>query len=104
MRARFGENGSSPLRRPLLCAESVWRAHEGRAMTQASPKQKALFFALAHELGYEGEVVKERAKQHFDLASFNDITTQQLSELIDRLQTVQSQRGQEATTDHTNQF
>jgi hypothetical protein len=64
-------------------------------MSLASPKQKALFFALAHDLGYPAELVKERAKQHFELASFNDITTDQLSELIDRLLELQAKRGQE---------
>lgn len=37
-------------------------------MTQASPKQRALFFALAHDLGYDAATVKERAKQHFGVA------------------------------------
>ena len=62
-------------------------------MMQASPKQRARFFALAHDLGYEAATVKERAKQHFGVASFNDITTAQLRELIDRLQTLQAQRA-----------
>lgn len=64
-------------------------------MPQASPKQKALFFALAHDLGYQAEVVKKRAKQRFGVASFNDLTTEQLSELIDRLLELQVRRGQE---------
>ena len=64
-------------------------------MASASQKQKAMFFALAHDLGYAADVVKERAKQHFGLASFNDITTEQLSELIDRLLELQATRGQE---------
>jgi hypothetical protein len=54
-------------------------------MTQATPKQKAMFFALAHQLGFPAELVKERAKRHFGLASFNDITPEQLSDLIERL-------------------
>lgn len=72
-------------------------------MTQASPKQKALFFALAHDLGYEAEAVKERAKQHFGLASFNDLTTQQLSELIDRVQAVHARRGRASASDCADQ-
>lgn len=71
-------------------------------MTQASPKQKALFFALAHDLGYDAEMVKERAKQHFGLASFNDLTTQQLGELIDRLQAVQAHRGHESAPERVD--
>jgi hypothetical protein len=65
-------------------------------MAPASSKQKALFFALAHDLGYPAAVVKERAKQHFGLASFNDITTEQLGELIDRLLELQATRAQDA--------
>jgi hypothetical protein len=72
-------------------------------MTQASPKQKALFFALAHELGYDADVIKERAKRHFGLASFNDITTVQLGDLIDRLLAVQARRGQESVTNPADQ-
>jgi hypothetical protein len=64
-------------------------------MAPASAKQKALFFALAHDLGYVAEVVKERAKQHFGLVSFNDISTEQLGELIDRLLQVQATRAQQ---------
>lgn len=68
-------------------------------MTQASAKQRALFFALAHDLGYDATTVKERAKQRFGLASFNDLTAEQLSDLIARLQAVQVRRGQESPTD-----
>lgn len=65
-------------------------------MAPASQKQKAMFFALAHDLGYSAELVKARAKQHFGLASFNDITTEQLSELINRLIKLQATRAQDA--------
>lgn len=71
-------------------------------MTHASPKQKARFFALAHELGYEAEVVKQRAKHHFGLASFNDITTAQLSDLIARLLAVQARREQTVPAEHAH--
>lgn len=66
-------------------------------MPPASAKQKALFFALAHDLGYAAEVVKERAKQHYGLASFNDISTEQLGALIDRLLQVQRGQGRQVT-------
>lgn len=68
-------------------------------MPQASPKQKALFFALAHDLGYDAATVKQRAKQHFNLASFNDLSTDQLSELIDRLLALQARREQASAPD-----
>jgi CMP-2-keto-3-deoxyoctulosonic acid synthetase len=63
-------------------------------MTPASSKQKAMFFALAHDLGYPAEVVEERAKQHFGLASFTEITTEQLSELLDCLFELQTKLEQ----------
>jgi hypothetical protein len=43
------------------------------------------------------DVMARCAKRHFGLASFNDLTTQQLSELIDRLQAIQARRAQTAT-------
>lgn len=73
-------------------------------MTHASAKQKAHSFALAHNLGYEAEVVKQRAKQRFGLASFNDLTTAQLSDLIDRSLAVQARREHKSTTDDADQL
>jgi hypothetical protein len=72
-------------------------------MAPASPKQKALFFALAHDLGYPPEIVKARAKQHFGLASFNDLSSEQIGELIDRLLQVQTTRAQEQTIESPEQ-
>jgi hypothetical protein len=72
-------------------------------MAQASPKPKALFFALAHDLGYDAALVKERAKRHFGLASFNDRTADQLSDLIDRLLAVKARRGQASAPDPPDQ-
>jgi hypothetical protein len=60
-----------------------------------------MFFALAHDLGYAAEVVKARAKEHFGLASFNDITSEQLSELIDRLLQLQAVRSEKDTIDRS---
>jgi hypothetical protein len=61
-------------------------------MSPVSHKQKAKFFALAHELGYDAEFIKDRAKQRFALASFNDISLEQLSWLIERLLDQQAKR------------
>lgn len=52
----------------------------------ASESQRRLFFALCHDLGYDSEVAKERAKTKLGLGSFKDITSRQLSELIDAMQ------------------
>ena len=71
-------------------------------VTQATPKQKAMFFALAHNLGYSAERVKDRAKQRYGLASFIDITTEQLGELIDRLLELQTKREQANDTEDSN--
>ena len=51
----------------------------------ASKQQVKMFFALAHELNYEAEAVKERARKHFKLSSFKNATKDQLRFLIDRL-------------------
>jgi hypothetical protein len=57
--------------------------------------QKKKFFALAHELGYSADLVKERAKAHFKLKSFNDATSEQLNWLIEKLLEQQARRGGE---------
>lgn len=69
---------------------------------QASPKQRARFFALAHDLGFEARVVKERAKQRFGVASFNDLTAEQLGTLIDRLLELQTRRQQKQGFDQAD--
>jgi hypothetical protein len=45
-------------------------------------KRRKRFFALCRELGYGADFVKDRAKAHFALASFNDATIEQLDWLI----------------------
>lgn len=55
-------------------------------MAEASEQQRKLFFALVKEAGFEAEAMKERAKKKFGLESFNQITSAQVSELIDTLQ------------------
>ena len=55
-------------------------------MTEASQSQTKLFFALAKEAGFEAEDIKERAKKKFGLESFSNISSSQISELIETLQ------------------
>lgn len=62
-----------------------------------------MFFALAHDLGYAADLVKERAKRRFGPTSFYDITTDQLSELIDRLAELQAKGGQKTAADQCEQ-
>lgn len=59
---------------------------------EVKPKTKPItdtlrkkFFAIANGLGYDSELVKERAKKHFKLDSFNDITKEQVEELIEKM-------------------
>jgi hypothetical protein len=47
-------------------------------------------------MGYPAQIVKDRAKQHFGMASFNEITAEQLSELINRLLELQVTRAEDA--------
>lgn len=49
-------------------------------------QKRKRFFALARENGHPAEVAKTRAKAHFEVASFNDLTIEQLDWLIDRLE------------------
>ncbi len=44
------------------------------------------FFALAHELEFDAEQVKERAKAKFNKQSFSDLTFEEVSELIKKLE------------------
>ena len=55
-------------------------------MKEASQAQIKLFFALVDERGFEKEEIKERAKKKFSLESFSKISSQQISELIEKLQ------------------
>lgn len=54
-------------------------------MYKASERQKKYFFVLCRDLGYASEEAKERAKNKFKLEHFGDITSDQLSALIDLL-------------------
>ena len=55
-------------------------------MEKASQPQVKLFFALCHDAGFDSEEMKERAKKKFGLASFTEINSDQISNLIDTLQ------------------
>ena len=52
----------------------------------ANEAQKRLFFALCSDGGYDADKIKERAKKLYKLEHFNDICSEQISELIDKLQ------------------
>jgi len=56
-------------------------------MTNASIAQRKLFFALCKEAGLESEDAKTRVKKKLELESFKDISSKQISELIEKLQT-----------------
>lgn len=46
------------------------------------------FFALAKDLGSSDERAKERAKTHFGVSSFKELTQAQLGELIERMEEI----------------
>lgn len=56
-------------------------------------KRRKRFFALCWELGHDSQVAKERAKAHFEVASFKDLTIDQLDWLIDRFEQQKARRG-----------
>ena len=66
--------------------------HKHMETADFSPQQQAMFFALAHQLGFSIQEVKERAKKRFGLKCFNDLKKSQLTWLIDRLVQKQEQR------------
>lgn len=57
----------------------------GGSMQLGTEKQRKMFFALGHQLGYEPEKLKASAKKHFKLASLKDATKDQMKWLIDQL-------------------
>jgi hypothetical protein len=54
---------------------------------EATVQQRRKFFALVHDMGYEADQMKERAKAKYGLSSFRFIQKDQINELIDALQT-----------------
>jgi hypothetical protein len=64
----------------------------------ANEAQKKLFFALINDGGYDADVMKERAKKKYKLEHFNDISSIQISELIDKLQNKVAFAGYEQAT------
>lgn len=54
-------------------------------MHPASEKQIKYFFVLCRDLGYTADDAKDRAKKKYKLEHFNEITSDQLSVLIDLL-------------------
>ena len=56
-------------------------------------KRRKRFFALCRELGYGAQLAKERAKAHFEVESFNDLSIDQLDWLIDRLEQQKARRA-----------
>lgn len=54
---------------------------------EATIPQRRKFFALVHDMGYQADEMKERAKKKYGLSSFRYIQKDQINELIDALQT-----------------
>lgn len=67
----------------MLKAVSIKHKHRKEALH--SPAQQAMFFALADQLGYDENEVKERAKKKFKHGCFNDITSSEINYLIEKL-------------------
>lgn len=52
-------------------------------------KRRRRFFALGRELGYDSQVLKERAKKHFnEKDTFNNLKINQLEILINKMEVV----------------
>lgn len=59
----------------------------------ATDQQVRLFFAIVRELGEDAVEYKERAKKKYNLASFNDITQEQISALITKMRAFAEKKG-----------
>lgn len=51
----------------------------------ASPAQKKMYFGLMRKLGYDGETAKAILKKKLMIESFADVTSGQLTPIIDTL-------------------
>jgi hypothetical protein len=59
--------------------------HKHVSPANHSREQAKLFFSLPNQLNYPAEIIKQRAKLHFNLSCFNALTSQQINQLIERL-------------------
>ena len=62
----------------------VMTEKEAKLIIQNKVRRKMIgrYFAIARDLGVRSEDAKNKAKQRFNLQSFNDITDQQLLTLL----------------------
>jgi hypothetical protein len=60
-----------------------------------SPAQQRKFFVLCAELNFNPQQVKERAKKHYGVSCFNELSIEQMNWLIERLQEKQWQQEQQ---------
>lgn len=51
----------------------------------ASGQQKKMYFGLMRKLGYDGETAKTYIKEKLKIDSFANVTTEQLTIIIDKL-------------------
>lgn len=51
----------------------------------ASDQQKRLYFRLMRKIGYDGETARAKIRDKFKIDSFANVTTEQLTEVIDIL-------------------
>lgn len=59
----------------------------------ATDTQVGFFFAILNRLGFDPVEYKERAKEEFKLESFNDITSEQISLLINKMLVYAERKG-----------
>lgn len=59
--------------------------HKHMKIAEHSPQQKAMFFALSSQLGYNTDEVKKRAIKKFKHECFNEIRSGEINQLIEIL-------------------
>ena len=76
---------------PTVCYDST--RYDQCLSCEKQSKRRERFFALCRELGHDAHLAQARAKAHFGVASFNDLTIDQLDWLLDRLEQQKARRG-----------
>lgn len=60
---------------------------------QALVNMRKRYFAVSSKMGVTGDKAKEVVKKHFDVRSFNDLTTDQLAEFVNRMEADQPEEA-----------
>lgn len=69
------------------------RTHNHITPAHHSTASQRKFFALVSDLGWNAEEVKERAAAHFKYDCFNELTNEQIGDLIEKMNATARAKG-----------